>query len=76
MVFVAKLSSFAFSYEDGGKDISEIKSDHLKKQRIVEMPSLIEYASYIFFYPTTIVGPFIEFKDFINLIELKIAIVI
>ena len=71
MVFVAKASSFAFSYEDGCKDLSEIKSAHLKKQRIEKMPSLIEYASYIYFYPTTITGPFIEYKDFINFIELK-----
>ena len=71
MVFVAKASSFAFSYEDGGKDLSEIKSAHLKKQRIEKMPSLIEYASYIYFYPTTIIGPFVEYKDFINFIELK-----
>ena len=70
MVYVAKYSSFAFSYHDGGKDISEIKSQHLQKQRIVELPSLLEYASYIYFYPTTIVGPFIEYKDFINFIDL------
>ena len=70
MVHVAKHSSFAFSYDDGGKDIKEIKSEHLKKQRIVEFPSLLEYAAYIFFYPTTIIGPFIEFKDFINFIDL------
>ena len=70
MVYVAKYSSFAFSYHDGGKDISEIRSDHLKKQRIVDLPSLLEYASYIYFYPTTIVGPFIEYKDFINFIDL------
>ena len=70
MVYVAKYSSVAFSYDDGGKDIEEIKSSHLKKQRIVELPSLLEYASYIYFYPTTIVGPFIEYKDFINFIDL------
>ena len=71
MVFVAKYSSFAFSYYDGGIPISDIRSKHLQKQRIEEMPSLIEYASYIFFYPTTIIGPFIEFKDYINFIEYK-----
>lgn len=70
MVYVAKYSSFAFSYHDGGVDISEIKSEHLKKQRIEKMPSLFEYASYIYFYPTCITGPFVEYKDFINFIEL------
>ena len=69
MVYVAKYSSFAFSYHDGGVDISEIKSEHLKKQRIEKMPSLFEYASYIYFYPTCITGPFVEYKDFINFIN-------
>ena len=71
MVFVAKFSSFAFSYADGGVPLSEIQDGHLKKQRIEEMPSLIEYASYIFFYPTCIIGPYIEFKDYMNWIEYK-----
>ena len=70
LVHVAKISSFAFSYDDGAKDLKELKSLHLQKNRIVEYPSLLEYAAYIFFYPTTLVGPFIEFKDFINFIDL------
>ena len=71
LVLVAKYSSFAFSYYDGGIPLSEIENEHLKKHRIEEMPSLIEYASYIFFYPTTIIGPYIEFKDYMNWIEYK-----
>lgn len=71
MILVAKFSAFAFSYSDGGKDIKTIKSEHLKKHRIEEMPSILEYFSYIYFYPTCIVGPYIEYKDFINFIELK-----
>ena len=71
MVNVAKYSSFAFSYEDGGKDPKEIRSEHLKKERIVEMPSLLEFASFIYFYPTCIVGPNIEYTDFINFIDLN-----
>ena len=71
MINVAKYSSFAFSYDDGGKDPKEIRSAHLKKERIVEMPTLLEFASYIYFYPTFIVGPYIEYTDFINFIDLK-----
>lgn len=70
MIFVAKCSSFAFSYSDGALNINEMKNEHLKKSRIEKMPSLLEYASYIYFYPTTIVGPFIEYKDYINFIDL------
>ena len=71
MVIVAKVSSFGFSYADGEKDEKDIRSDHLKHTRIEELPSIFEYVSYIFFYPTIIIGPFIEFKDFINFIDQK-----
>ena len=71
MVKVAKYSSFAFSYSDGGKDINTIRSAHQKQSRIQNMPSLLEYASYIYFYPTAITGPFIEYMDFINFIDKK-----
>ena len=71
LVAVAKYSSFAFCYEDGGKDINTMVNKHHKEKRIVEMPSFLEYASYIYFYPTTIIGPFIEYKDFINFIDKK-----
>ena len=35
------------------------------------MPTLLEVFSYIFFYPTCIVGPSFEFSDFRKFIELK-----
>lgn len=71
MVEVAKFSSFAFSYSDGDKDIKTIRSEHQKKSRIEKMPSLLEFSSYIYFYPACIVGPFIEYMDFINFIDEK-----
>ena len=71
MIAVAKFSSFAFSYSDGGKDINTIISPHQKQSRIENIPSLLEYSSYIFFYPTSIVGPFIEYMDFIRFIDKK-----
>ena len=71
MVEVAKFSSFGFSYADGGKDIKDIYNNHHKEKRIEKMPSLLEYFSYIYFYPTTIIGPFIEYTDFINFIDKK-----
>lgn len=71
MIMVAKYSSFAFSYSDGDKDPETIKSKHHKELRIEKMPSFLEYSSYIYFYPTCIVGPFIEYMDFINFIDQK-----
>ena len=71
MITMAKFSAFGFSYDDGKIDPKNIKSQHHKLYRIVKMPTLFEYASYIYFYPTSVVGPFIEFNDFINFINEK-----
>ena len=71
MVVLCKYTSVAFSYDDGKKDDKDIISEHHKKYKIVEKPSVLEFCSYIYFYPTTIIGPFIEYKDFINFIEEK-----
>ena len=69
MMSICKFSSLAFSYEDGGKDINELKNNHHKEYRVIEKPSLLEVLSFIYFYPTSIIGPSIEFKDFINFIN-------
>jgi len=69
MMSICKFSSLAFSYEDGGKDESQLKNNHHKEYRIIEKPSLLEILSFIYFYPTAIVGPSIEYKDFINFIK-------
>ena len=66
MMSICKFSSLAFSYEDGMKKKEEIISSHHKEYRIVERPSLLEVLSFIYFYPTSIIGPSIEYKDFIN----------
>ena len=71
MMELTKYSAFAFSYDDGRKDPKDIKSQHHRKCRIEKMPSFLEYSSYIYFYPTSIIGPFINYNDFINFIEEK-----
>ena len=66
MMSICKFSSMAFSYEDGNKKPENFKSSHHREYRIIEQPSLLEVLSFIYFYPTSIIGPSIEFKDFIN----------
>ena len=66
MMSICKFSSLAFSYEDGMKKEEEIKGPHHREYRVVEQPSLLEVLSFIYFYPTSIIGPSIEYKDFIN----------
>ena len=69
MMTISKFSSLAFSYEDGAK--KEIINKHHDEYKIIEKPSFLEVMSYIYFYPTSIVGPSFEFKDFINFINEK-----
>ena len=66
MMSICKFSSLAFSYEDGMKKDEEMKNRHHREYRVYEKPSLLEVLSFIYFYPTAIIGPSIEFKDFIN----------
>ena len=69
MMTICKFSSLAFSYEDGGKSLSELKNGHHREYRLENKPSFIEVLSFVYFYPTSIIGPSIEFKDFINFIK-------
>jgi hypothetical protein len=69
MMTICKFSSLAFSYEDGGKPISDLKNSHHKEYRLENKPSFLEVLSFVYFYPTSIIGPSIEFKDFINFIK-------
>ena len=66
MMTICKYSSMAFSYEDGGKDDKDIKNNHWRIYKIKEMPSLFEILSYIFYFPSAVMGPVFEYKDFIN----------
>ena len=69
MMTICKFSSLAFSYEDGGKPLSELKNAHHREYRLENKPSFLEVISFVYFYPTSIIGPSIEFKDFINFIK-------
>ena len=68
MMSICKFSSLAFSYEDGEKEEKDFKNSHHKEYRVKEKPSLLEVLSFVYFYPTSVIGPSIEYKDFINFI--------
>lgn len=71
MMTLVKYTSLAFSYEDGALDDKFIHNEHLINHKVVELPSLLEVLSFVYFYPTTIIGPGFEFTDFKDFIELK-----
>jgi lysophospholipid acyltransferase len=67
MMTLTKFTSFAFCYSDGGKDEQSLTKFTLKHS--VKEFTLLEYFGYIYFYPTSIMGPFFEFSDFRDFIN-------
>jgi len=63
-----KYTSFAWSYRDSFAPEGAL-SDEQTYRMIKQMPSILEFYSYIFFFPSSILGPFFEFKDFILFIN-------
>jgi lysophospholipid acyltransferase len=69
MMYTCKWTAFAWCYKDGGKDDKDLSEDQ-KLKKITELPSFFEYVSYIFFYASAIVGPFYDYKDHVEFIQL------
>jgi MBOAT, membrane-bound O-acyltransferase family len=70
MLLTARLSSLGFCYKDGGLNDSELIKDQIQR-KVVHMPSIMEVYSYTFFCSACLCGPFFEFSDYINFIEMK-----
>ncbi|MCQ2816817.1 MAG: hypothetical protein MJ252_06085 [archaeon] len=72
MLTMLKFTSMAFSYADGGEEQEKkLVNLHHKVMRIKELPSFTEVLSFVYFYPTCIIGPHIEFKDYIDYTYLR-----
>mmetsp|Transcript_23163 Transcript_23163/g.20064 ORF Transcript_23163/g.20064 Transcript_23163/m.20064 type:complete len:413 (+) Transcript_23163:154-1392(+) len=68
MICICKITAVAWCYRDGGKTDDKLSPEQIKN-KLEEVPSIIEYFSYILFYATSLVGPFCEYKDFIDMIH-------
>ena len=68
MVLVMKLTAFCWNVHDGRlreQDIGEFQKEH----RLKEMPNLLDYAAYVFFFPGLMIGPafdYVEYRDYIE----------
>ncbi|KAJ3171322.1 lysophospholipid acyltransferase, partial [Irineochytrium annulatum] len=63
MVLVVKLTSFAWSVYDGTRPASEL-SKQQQEYAIRKYPSLIQFLGFVCFFPSFLVGPSFEFKDY------------
>jgi hypothetical protein len=89
MINTQKLTAFAFAFFDGYRSTQRAKrrrphedeensplTEDQEKQKIVEIPSPIEYLSYIFYFHGIIVGPLCFYKDYRDFIEGRNLLVI
>lgn len=63
MVLVMKLTSFAWSAYDGGRPISELDQTQ-KQSSLVEIPSLLNFLGYCFFFPSILAGPSFTYSSY------------
>lgn len=82
MINTQKLTALAFAFYDGYRSKQRAKlqrpdedkrnpplSDDQEKQKITNLPSPVEFLSYIFYFHGVIVGPLCFYKDYRDFIE-------
>ncbi|KAL5014016.1 hypothetical protein ScPMuIL_008286 [Solemya velum] len=69
MIMTQKISSLAFNLYDGKYRASSQLTDIQKKNPIREMPSALQYYSYLFHFHGIIVGPMCFYSDYISFVE-------
>ncbi|EMD40473.1 hypothetical protein CERSUDRAFT_111072 [Gelatoporia subvermispora B] len=68
MVLVMKLTTFAWNVWDGRRPVDELDKWQLQK-RVATFPSLLTFLGYAFYFPGILVGPSLEFADYMTLVE-------
>lgn len=68
MVLTMKLTTFAWNVLDGRRPVEEL-DEWQKDKRVVQYPSLLEFLGYSFYFPGVLVGPYLEFADYMALIN-------
>ncbi|KAF5393923.1 hypothetical protein D9757_000377 [Collybiopsis confluens] len=67
MVLTMKLTTFAWNVWDGRRDEKDLDKWQLEKS-VKEFPSLLEFLGYALYFPGVLVGPSLEFSDYMNLV--------
>ncbi|KAF2715232.1 membrane-bound O-acyltransferase domain-containing protein 5 [Pleomassaria siparia CBS 279.74] len=63
MVMVMKLTAFCWNVQDGRLPESEL-SEFQKEHMIKELPGIIDYLGYVFFFPSLMAGPAFDYCDY------------
>jgi lysophospholipid acyltransferase len=63
MVMVMKLTAFCWNVQDGRLPDSEL-SEFQKEHAVRTMPSILDYAGYVLFFPSFMAGPAFDYCDY------------
>ena len=69
MIVTCKLWGLSWAYADGAKTEKDLTAEQNEK-KVVKMPTLLEYFSFVYFGLGCMCAPFHEYSDFKNWIEL------
>lgn len=68
MVLTMKLTTFAWNVYDGRRKAEALDKWQLSK-RITKYPSILEFLGYSFYFPGILVGPYLDFPEYMELIN-------
>ncbi|KAF8450925.1 MBOAT, membrane-bound O-acyltransferase family-domain-containing protein [Boletus edulis BED1] len=68
MVLVMKLTTFAWNVYDGRRPKEDLDKWQLQK-RITKYPTLLEFLGYSFYFPGSLVGPYLDYASYSSLID-------
>ena len=69
MILVTKLWGLSWAFRDGCINPFEL-SEHQRKKRVMYLPTILEYCSFVFFCCGCLVAPFMDFSDYKEWIEM------
>ena len=64
MVLTLKVTACALNYQDSGTIPSAELNDFQRRRAVTRLPGALEYAGWLMFPCTLVVGPAIEFRDY------------
>ncbi|KAK9478834.1 MBOAT, membrane-bound O-acyltransferase family-domain-containing protein [Lipomyces japonicus] len=70
MVLVMKLSAFAWNVHDGRQSQSEL-SPIQQDRALPRLPSLFDFLTYVFFFPSMLIGPSFDYAEFRRWLDLS-----
>jgi len=68
MLLTLKLTTFALDYYDGQQPVEKMKP-YAKVMHVKEMPSILEFFGYVYFFPGFLAGPAFNLREYLEYID-------